>query len=294
VRELDGLYALVATNPSLARRVASQLEVATRADDAPAPEASLLTPILFRTSVRSNVRSGPSQEHGLLGTVTDGALLVGLRGTLGDRASGLDETEGWVRVFASAALDGWMARRLLVADDRCAPRVGSFEPEETLARVELSEGGERYSAFLGVEPRAARLYQTDTQCNLTLRHLVRTGGSIGDSFVTAVADDGDSVLVLGEWPDGRVSADGAKRWSARLVAEPETIVWERTLASGQNLPDARREGLGGPFSRGPSGVEGFFPLRIRGVHTRTWLVWDAATRTFVSAEEDVSAGATGD
>ena len=67
------------------------------------------------------------------------------------------------------------------------------------------------------------------------------------------------------------------------------------LASGQNLPDARREGLGGPFSRGPDAIEGFFPLRIRRPRNRTWLVWNAEQSTFVEAAADASAvGATDD
>jgi serine/threonine-protein kinase len=287
--EGDG-FALVTSSPGLARRVATQLALDARPDDAPVAESALLVPILYRATVRSNVRRGPSQDHALLGTLTDGTLVVGLRGTIDELPSDLDE-DGWVRVVASSAVEGWIARRLVVADGRCAPSPSQRGPAESLARTEIVEGGRSYPAFLGLEAQRARIYETDTQCNLSLRHDLRVRGAIADAFVTAVGDDAESVLVLGEWPDGRVTADGRQRWSARLVSSPDAVVWERTLSSGQNLADARREGLGGPFSRGPSGEEGFFPLRIRGARSRTWWIWSEEQRTFVEVGAQTGAPA---
>jgi hypothetical protein len=124
-----------------------------------------------------------------------------------------------------------------------------------------------------------------------LRREVTVRGRLADGFLTAVANHGETVLVLGEWPTGRIEASGQQRWTARLVSSADVVVWERTLASGQNLSDARREGLGGPFSRGPAGAEGFYPLRIRSARSRTWLVWDETQRTFVEAGAERGAGA---
>jgi hypothetical protein len=117
-------------------------------------------------------------------------------------------------------------------------------------------------------------------CNVLERHVVRTPGAIADAFVTEIGNRGESVLVLGEWPSGRVAADGQQTWTARLLSDPDRVVWEMRLASGQNIPDARRDGLGGPFSRGPDGAESFFPLRIRRPHERVWLLWNEERQTF--------------
>lgn len=226
------------------------------------------------------MRRAPTQEAGLIATVADEALVVGMIGTIDDQISGGQETEGWVRVFASSTLDGWTARRLLEEDSRCAPAVSDFTASEVLSRVTVREGAARYEAFLGIDARSARLYETDEACNLLERHVVRTGGALADAFVTELSNDGESVLVLAEWPSGRIAADGRQTWTARVISDVDTVVWEMRLASGQNLPDARRDGLGGPFSRGPDGEEAFFPLRIRRPRERVWLVWNEARRTF--------------
>ena len=280
VRPLGGGWVLATASPGVAQRVAASLGTDAREETSPAPADAILTPRLFRTNARSNVRRSPSQEGGLIATVMDEAVLVGLVGTLDGQPSGQEETEGWVRVFASSSLDGWTARRLLEEDSRCAPRADAFVPSETLARATLREGAREYDAFVAIDARSARIYETDSMCTLLERHVVRTGGAIADAFVTELADDGESVLVLGEWPSGRISADGRQTWTARLLSDPDHVVWETRLASGQNLPDARRDGLGGPFSRGPNGAETFFPLRIRHPRERVWLLWDEANRTF--------------
>ncbi|MFO0712048.1 MAG: serine/threonine-protein kinase [Sandaracinus sp.] len=289
VRPLGDGYVLATASEGTASRVAAALETQAHREGTPAPATAILTPRLFRTNARSNVRRGPSQEHGLIATVADDGLLVGMLGTIEGQASGDQETEGWVRVFASSTLDGWTARRLLEEDGRCAPRRGSFVASEVLARVTLREDGREYDAFLAVDTRSARIYETDAMCNLVERHTLRTAGAIAESFVTELSDHGESVLVIGEWPAGRVLPDGRQTWSARTLTDLDEVLWQTQLASGQNLLDARREGLGGPFSRGPHGSEGFFPLRIRRPHERVWLVWDAERRTFVPAADEPSA-----
>ena len=285
VRPLGDGWVLATASPGLAQRVATSLGTTTRTEDSPALPGSILTPHLYRTNARSNVRRGPSQEHGLIATVTDDALLVGMIGTIDEQISGGQETEGWVRVFGSSTLDGWTARRLLEEDGRCAPSTEDFEPTEVLARVAIRENDRAYEAFLAVDTRTVRLYETDAVCNLMERHVVRAAGAIADTFVTELSNDGPSVLVVAEWPSGRIAVDGRQTWTARVVDDIDTVVWEMPLASGQNLPDARREGLGGPFSRGPVGEEAFFPLRIRRPHERVWLVWEERRRTFTPLAE---------
>ena len=285
VRPLDGGWVLATASPGLAERVASSLGTTTRAEGSPALPGSILTPRLYRTNARSNVRRGPSQQHGLIATVTEEALLVGMVGTIDEQISGGQETEGWVRVFGSSTLDGWTARRLLEEDGRCAPSTEDFEPTEVLARVTIREGERAYDAFLAVDTRSVRVYETDAVCTLMERHVVRSAGAIADTFVTELSNDGPSVLVIAEWPSGRIAADGRQTWTARVIEDVDTVVWEMPLASGQNLPDARREGLGGPFSRGPAGEEAFFPLRIRRPHDRVWLVWEERRRTFTPLAE---------
>ncbi len=280
VRPLEGGWVLATASPGLAQRVATSLGTSAHEETSPAPAGAILTPHLFRTNARSNVRRAPTQQAGLIATVMDEALLVGLVGTIGDQPSGHQETEGWVRVFASSSLDGWTARRLLEEDSRCAPRADAFAPSETIARATLHEGAREYDAFVAIDARSARVFETDSMCNLLERHVVRTPGAIADAFVTELSNDGESVLVLGEWPSGRIAADGRQSWTARILSDPDRVVWEMRLASGQNLPDARRDGLGGPFSRGPDGAESFFPLRIRHPRERVWLVWDERERTF--------------
>jgi len=290
VRPLGDGWVLATASPGHAQRIAAALGgVAVRAELEPAQPESILVPRLFRTNARTNVRHGPAQASGLIATVTNEALLVGLVGTVDGQASGAEETEGWVRVYASSSLDGWTARRLLEEDSRCAPAIDAFQPEETLSRARLRAASRVMDAFLGVDGAGVvRIYETDEQCTLTLLHTLRTPGAIADAFVSEVTNDGDSVLVLGEWPSGRIAADGRQQWTARLLSEPDHVVWTRDLASGQNLPDARREGLGGPFSRGPDAVEGFFPLRIRRPRERIWLVWNAEQETFVEVGTDAS------
>jgi serine/threonine-protein kinase len=290
-REGDG-FVLVTSDAGLARRIATQLGVETRPDASPAPVEAQLEPLLVRATVRANVRRGPGQQHTLVGTVTDDALLVAFRGEVEGQRSGASETDGWLRAAASSALDGWIARRLVAIDSRCAPSPSAHRADEVLSRAEIVEGGRGYPAFVGWAPDRVRLYETDTQCNLLLRREVPIRRRLADGFVTAIADDGESVIVVGEWPTGRIEASGQQRWTARLVSSPDAVVWERTLVSGQNLAEARREGLGGPFSRGPGGTEGFYPMRIRSARARTWLIWDEDQRTFVEvgAEQGATAG----
>jgi len=290
LRPLGDGWVLATASTGHAQRIAAVLGgLETRVEDAPAAPDALLVPRLFRTNARTNVRRGPTQESGLIATVTSDALLTGLIGRVDDQATGAEETSGWVRVYASSGLDGWVARRLLEEDSRCAPAADDFDAAETLSRASVHMGSRGLDVFMGVDRAGVvHVYETDSQCTLTLLHTVRTRGAIADAFFTEVSNHGESVLVLGEWPSGRIAADGRQRWTARLLSEPDSVIWALDLASGQNLPDARREGLGGPFSRGPSGVEGFFPLRIRRPHDRTWLVWSAEQTTFIEAAADAS------
>jgi serine/threonine protein kinase len=280
VRPLDDGWVLTTASPGLAQRVAAALGASAHEEASPAPAGAMLTPRLFRTNARSNVRRAPTQDAGLIATVMDEAVLVGLVGNVEDQPSGNEETEGWVRVFASSSLDGWTARRLLEEDSRCAPRADAFASSETIARATLHEGPREYDAFVAIDARSARVFETDSMCNLLERHVIRTPGAIADAFVTELSNHGESVLVLAEWPSGRIAADGRQSWTARLLSDPDRVIWDMRLASGQNLPDARRDGLGGPFSRGPDGAETFFPLRIRHPRERVWLLWNEEHRTF--------------
>lgn len=272
-------WVLATTSEAVAGRVARALGTTSQREVSPVTAQSILTPRLFHANTRSNVRRGPSQDHALLATVMEGALVVGMVGTVEGEASGSEETEGWVRVFGSSAVEGWIARRLLDDEARCAPATSAFPAAEMLARAELREGRRVYDAFVGVEGRVVHIYETDTACHLSLRHSIRTDGTLADAFVTQITSGGESVVVLGEWPRSRLTADGRQRWTARLLSAPSDVVWSIELSSGQNLPDARRDGLGGPFSRG-AGIDNFFPLRIRHPGQRVWLVWNEERQSF--------------
>jgi serine/threonine protein kinase len=286
VRQLAGSdYTLTTSDEALAGRLATSLFGTVEAVGISTSGASILQPTLLRTNVRANFRQGPSEDDVLLGTAPAHAVIVGLLGEIDGgvsaREAGDPARGGWVRVFASTSVEGWMAQRLLVDETRCVPATDTVR-HAVLAREELVEGGRAYPAFITTEPDGwLRIYETDARCMLTERHASRIEGNVADYFVTSPSPHGESILVLGEWTEGHATADGLQRWTARNVALPEAIVWAATLRSGQNLRDREREGVGGPFTRGPDNVEGFFPIRIRGPEGRRFLVWSEEEETFV-------------
>lgn len=273
-------WALVATDPTHAGSVADSLGVALHADLELPPEARWLRPKLFRTNARSNVREGPTQDAALRGTLMEGALVVGFLGEVEDSASGADPNVGWIRVVASSLLDGWIARRLLEDEPHCSPVVSADEvPVKVTIR---DERGTEQDAAIGVDVRGAlHLYGIDRDCALVLRGTARTQGAIADAFLTSTGPRGESIILIGEWRAARPTADGFQLWTARPGSDLGRVVWSQELRSGQNLPDDRREGLGGPFSRGPNGEEGFFPIRIRRARNREFFVWNETQGTFV-------------
>ena len=280
VRSLGGSdFALSTDDEGLAERLRVALQgTVERVFVSSVP--SNLTPTLLHTNVRSNVRQGPSEDDVLLATTPAHAMVVGLVGDIDGATSAL--TEGsWVRVFVSTAIEGWMARSLVQPESRCVPG-SDVVRHAVLAREELVENGQPYQAFISMQPDGwFRIYETDARCTLTERHASRLGGSVADFFITSPSPHGESIIVLGEWTQGHVTADGQQRWTARRIALPEAVIWETTLHSGQNLRDREREGVGGPFTRGPDNVEGFFPIRIRGPAGRRFFIWSMEEETFV-------------
>lgn len=279
VRSLGGSdYALTTADEALAERLRATLQ-GTVERVAVSSSPSDLTPTLLRSNVRSNVRQGPSEDDVLLATTPAHAMIVGLMGNIDGATSAMSEGS-WVRVFASTTVEGWMAQRLLLPETRCVPG-SEVVRHAVLAREELVEHGRPYQAFISTQPDGwFRIYETDARCMLTERHASRLTGNVADYFITSPSVHGESIIVLGEWTEGHVTADGQQRWTARHVALPEAVIWEIRLRSGQNLRDREREGVGGPFPRGPDNVEGFFPIRIRGPAGRRFLVWNADEETF--------------
>ena len=279
VRSLGGSdYALTTADEPLAERLRASLQ-GTVERVAVSSTPSDLIPTLLRSNVRSNVRQGPSEDDVLLATTPAHAMIVGLMGNIDDATSAM--TEGsWVRVFASTTVEGWMAQQLVVPETRCVPG-SDVVRHAVLAREELVEHGRPYQAFISTQPDGwFRIYETDARCTLTERHASRLSGNVADYFITSPSVRGESIIVLGEWTQGHATADGEQRWTARRVALPEAVIWEIHLRSGQNLRDREREGVGGPFTRGPDNVEGFFPVRIRGPEGRRFLTWNAEDESF--------------
>ena len=272
-------YALTTPDGALAERLSDTLQgTVERVGVSSTP--SDLTPTLLRSDARSNVRLGPSEDDVLLATTPANAMIVGLIGNMDGATSAMAEAS-WVRVFASTTVEGWMAQRLLVPETRCIPG-SDVVRHAMLAREELVEDGRPFQAFISTQPDGwLRIYETDARCMLTERHAARLTGNIADYFITSPSVHGESIIVLGEWMEGHVTADGEQRWTARNISLPEAVIWEIRLRSGQNLRDREREGVGGPFTRGPNNVEGFFPIRIRGPAGRRFFVWNSEDEAFV-------------
>ncbi len=246
-----------------------------------------LRPALVRTTVRSNLRDGPSESAALIGTLTSSSVVIAVYGAV-DGATSIDEGRGsWSRVIVAEGLEGWIASSLLAPESRCVPTL------ETIGGARIAVAGVTL-AMNGVEEHALALVDRGgprTPSSIRVALPAESCGSmhdvarlslparleIVDFFFTRTAPEGATLLAIGTMPRGAHPVDGLTTWSIRTLEDVDTVVWERSLHSGENLPEARRDIIGGAFEAGPEGVPGFFPIRVRERRSRTFYVWEAGT-----------------
>ena len=110
-----------------------------------------------------------------------------------------------------------------------------------------------------------------------------SSGALAEVFLTRTAADGDTLVAVGRWPDRRgPDPDGVMSWSVHPIGDIERSVLGLDLRSGQNLPDRRRVGIGGPYREG----DVYVPVRVRGRSGSIDYVWSGAAL--------VPAGASGE
>ncbi|AKF04625.1 serine/threonine protein kinase [Sandaracinus amylolyticus] len=242
--------------------------------------AAALEPVVLRTTTRSNLREGAGPEHALITTLPDETLVVGLYGDVGAMRSEAGGRGTWTRVVAAEGVEGWIGSGLLRGWERCVPRTGDVGGERVvIAWARLDEEGEGASdALVLFEPASSRvrMVRADASCGASeLFEVPRAGAEIvEDLFVTrTAAEGGRTLLVVGT----RAGRDGRMRWSAYPIGAQQSA-WTIELRSGQQLPETRREHIGGPMTQGEGDVPGFWPLRVRRLGgERTWYRWDGAT-----------------
>lgn len=268
--------ACVDRRDALARTLA-QGEPLAALDDA-AGVASSLEPVLFRTTTRANVREGASGASGVRRSVPDDALVVGLVGELDGTRSEASGRGTWTRAIAAEGSEGWIATGLLRPWEGCVPATDAIGGTRVIASATRVHDGSRETAgFLLFEPEAGsvRVVRSDARCALADGFdLPRTRAPVVDLFVTRVAPDGESLVLLGT--QDPAAHDGSMAWTAyRLgAAEPS---WTIELRTDANLADDVRDGIAGPYTEGPGGEPGHWPLRTRTGRARTWWRWDGAT-----------------
>jgi serine/threonine protein kinase len=258
-----------------------------RSADGAAPEGDVLTPMLVRTTVRSNLRESPAETAALIGTLTSNTVLVAVYGAI-EGSTSVDAGRGsWTRVVVAEGLEGWVASGLLAPESRCVPSIETIGGARiSVAGVTLVVDGAEERALALFDrggprtPSTIRIALPQAACG-TVHDLARLSLpsrlEIVDYFFTRTAPEGTTLVAIGTMPRGDHPEDGLTEWSIRTLEDVDTVVWERGLHSGENLPEARRDVIGGAFEEGPDGVHGFFPIRVRERRTRTFYVWEETT-----------------
>ncbi len=266
---LDGDDAWLIAPAALGDALSMPLEGAAPSD------AERFVPSVMRTNVRANVRREPSEDGALLATVPQGTLAVALRG------EGAEGDERWTRVVIAEGVTGFIASSLLITDAGCIPsdaQIGS--PRSWIVRDRVFRGGAATDVLLLLEPASGaasgrvRVEAVDSVCATeSLATLTLSAGALADLFLTRTAEDGDTLIAVGRWPDRRgVDADGVMSWSVHPIGDITRSVLSLDLRSGQNLPDRRRVGIGGPYRD----ADRFVPVRVRGRGANVDYVWDGS------------------
>ena len=241
--------------------------------------ASALQPLLFRTTTRANVREGPSGAHAVRRSIPEDALVVGLVGEIEGARSEATGRGTWTRAVAARASDGWIATGLLRPWVGCAPSTASIGGAGVIAAaIRVHDGARETPGFVVFDPEGrsrVRVVRADARCALADGFdLPGTDAPVTDLFVTRVAEQGESLVVLGTRDPG--ARDGRMTWLAyRLGATSPS--WMMEVRSDANLSDDVRDGIAGPFTEGPGGARGLWPVRTRIGRARTWWRWDGTT-----------------
>ncbi|WP_236514745.1 serine/threonine-protein kinase [Sandaracinus amylolyticus] len=241
--------------------------------------AAALEPALLRTTTRSNLREGAGPERALRATLPDETLVVGLYGDVGAMRSEAGGRGTWTRVVAAEGVEGWVGSGLLRAWEHCVPRIADVGGEGVVvawARLD-EEGAGSSDAMVLVEPSRVRIARSDATCAVSELYEVPRAGAevVEDLFVTRTAPEGGRTLLVIGTRTGR--GDGRMRWWVHPIGA-QAPAWTIELRSGQELPETRREHIGGPMTQGEGDVPGFWPLRVRRLGgARTWYRWDGAT-----------------
>jgi hypothetical protein len=256
------------------------------APDAGALAASL-SPLVMGTNTRSNVRTGPGLSHDLTDSIPDGTLVVALRGTFGGEESHAGGRGTWTRAVIADGVEGWIASTLLAPWTHCMPRADAIGGGHVIAsHTRIVEGDHERDALVLLELRGdredrrsrVRIAPIDEQCGIQRTiHIPRGNEPIEDLFVTRIAPEGETLLLIGTRDPGPRATEGRIRWAAWRLGG-EAPAWELTLRTGQWVPESRRDGISGPFREGPGAERGFWPVRTRVAEEgRTWWRWDGAT-----------------
>jgi hypothetical protein len=280
VRSGDGTVVPLGPRPSLAALADAYGESVPDPD----PLGASLRPVLLASRLRANVRSQPHEESVLLRTLPARAIVVGLVGDWSGTTSAEPGTEhGWMHVVVAEGLEGWVATGLLDVASGCVPSDDDVGAMRTiLSHLRAGHAGRDADVWTFFDPEgggAVRIAEADTSCRLeeigthTERH-----GAIADYFLTRTTGEGDSLLLVGTWAEvGGPPVDGTETWNAYALDDLRTSVWSIVLRSGQNLPAARRDGIGGPITTGPGGLTGYWPVRVKLDGERTYYTWDGTT-----------------
>ncbi|MDQ3035970.1 MAG: SH3 domain-containing protein, partial [Myxococcota bacterium] len=273
--------------PALIASIAGDAAVIEGAPSASQLDA-MLEPALVRTTTRSNVREGASASQPLLRSLPDATLVVALYGAIGAARSEGGGRGTWTRAVAAEGTEGWIASGLLHPWEHCVPSVEAIGGAHVIASwTDVHEGDRDSRGLLLFEPEGVagdrrsrvRIATTDASCAIAeMIELPRGRDVIEEIIVTRTQREGGHTLVLlGSRDAGPRRADGRMRWSAHALRAP-VAAWEIELRTGQNLPDARRDGIAGPYFVGPDREAGFWPLRVRiSGGGRTWYRWDGET-----------------
>jgi len=243
---------------------------------APPSEGSTLLVTVMRTNVRANVRRAADEDGALLATVPQGTVVVVLRDARG--LEGAPSGERWSRVVIAEGLVGFVATSLLSTDAGCMPSDTSLGDLHTwVVRDRIFREGEASDVLLFIEPPSAasagrlRIEAVDSLCGTApVATLSFTSGALAEVFLTRTAVDGDTLIAVGRWPDrSGPDPDGVMSWLVHPIGDIERSVLGLDLRSGQNLPERRRVGIGGPYHEG----ETYVPLRVRGRSGSIDYVW---------------------
>jgi serine/threonine protein kinase len=253
---------------------------------APPPDAARYVPLLLETNVRANLRERADEDATLLTTLPRGTLVVALEAESPEDA----EAPRWRRVVVARGLTGFIATSLLDGYVTCVPDATTIgRPETWIARAQVTLSGVRSDALLLFDPESGgtlRVVSVDLSCHarpIASFHL--ESGQISDLFLTRTGPEGDTLVVIGRWPErDHIPANGLMSWSVHALTEPARVLFALDLPSGQNLPDARRAGIGGPIETGGR----YFPIQVRTRGRLTQYVWDGSTLVPVTERDPLA------